>query len=100
MLLTQLRNVIYCILYGKGMLGCIAVYQEINSLETAQICIRLRQRQLEAIGKSTHAAIYVFNNIMCRVHMPNDSDYEYKHTSIIRDYKVFSRNLDIAFLHC
>ena len=71
MLLTQHCDVIYGIVYGDSMLGFIAVYQEIDALETAKVCISLRHWQLKAIGKSTYAAIHIFYNMTCQIHIPN-----------------------------
>ena len=64
MLLTQLGNILHCILYRECMLCCIAIYQEIYTIESSQVGLSLCHRKLKAISESTNAAIYVFYYVL------------------------------------
>lgn len=67
-LFADLRYILHRVLYGKGMFGRIAVNEEINALESAKVRVGLRQGQTEAVGKCSHAAVYVLYNMVCQVH--------------------------------
>lgn len=67
--LTQQSQVFHRIFYRESMLGCITVYQKINTLKSAQIGIRLRSREPESIGKRPYTTVYIRYNVMRQIHI-------------------------------
>ena len=51
------------------MFGIVAVDKEIYSIKPPQISVCLWKRQTESIGKCPDTAVYIFNDMMGKIHI-------------------------------